>query len=164
MLLYFDRPRVMLPPAGNLAKGARLDPRAASKRDHAVDLHISGSNSGSEHVDGFSAETSRLPPVTLPASLQPLQSHRRRSITSPKLHAAPNPSLLCSPGPISRDPRIGSPVPTFSNDLSEGSTRMATSTIAASSNGVANTKSRNKRGMKQAEETGKHLRTCGGPL
>ena len=137
--------------------GARLNPRADSKRDHEVDLHRSGSNIGSEHVAyGFSTETSRLPPVTLLAPLRLLQSHRRGPITSPKLHAASNPPLLCSPGPIPGDLPPTPLVPTSPHDLSE---RMATSAIAASSNGVPSTKSRNKRGVKQVEDAGEHLGT-----
>lgn len=135
----------------------RLDPRAASKRDQAVDPRIPGSNIGSEQADGFRTETSRLPPVTLLAPLQLLQSHRRGSITSPKLHAAPNPLLLCSPGPISGDLHTSPLVPTFPHDLSGGSTTMATSTIAASSNSIVGTKSRSKRGLKQTEDAGECL-------
>ena len=135
---------------------ARPDPRAASKRDQAVDLHTPGSSPGSEHADGFSTKTSRLPPVRLLAPLQLLQSHRRGSITDPRLHAAPNP-LLCPPGPISGDLHT-TLVPTFLHDLSGGSTRMATSTtIATSSNSVASTKSRGKRGLKHAEDAGEHF-------
>ena len=134
----------------------RLDPRAASKRDQADDPHIRGSNIGSEQADGFSTETSRLPPVTLLAPLQLLQSHRRGSITSPKLHAAPNSPLLCSPGPTPGDLHTSPLVPTFPHDLSGGSMRMATSTIAASSN-VVGTKSRSKRGLKQTEDAGECL-------
>ena len=71
-----------------------------------------GSNIGSEHADGFSTETSRLPPVTLLAPLQLLQSHRRGSITSPKLHVAPNPPPLRPSGPIpGRSPHRRSPGP-----------------------------------------------------
>ena len=135
----------------------RFDPRAASKRDQTVDLHSSCSNIRTEHADGFSAKTSRLPPVTLLASLQFLQSRRRGSITDPKLHAAPNPPLLRPPGPILGDLHSSPLVPTFPRDLSEGSTRMATSAIAASSDNVAGTKSRSKRGSKLAEDTGKHI-------
>ena len=137
--------------------GARLDPRAASKRDQAVDLRISGSNIGSEQADGFSTKASRPPPVTLLAPLQLLQSHRRGSITDPKLHAAPNPPLLCPPGPISGDLHTSRLAPTFLHDLSEGSTRMATSAVAASSNSVAGTKSRNRRASKQVEDPGEHF-------
>jgi hypothetical protein len=139
--------------------GSRLGPRAVQKRDHPVDPRTSDSNIGSEHVDGFSTETSRLPPVTLLPPLQLLQSHRRGPITSPKLHATPNLPLLCSPGLIPGDLHTCSLVSTFPHDLSGGSTRMATSAIAASSNSVANTKPRNKRGLKQAEDAGEHLGT-----
>lgn len=160
-LLQFDQPRSVLPappPAGNLAMEVRLDPRAASKRDQAVDLHISGSDIGwAEHEDGFSTQASRLPPVTLLAPLQFLQSHRRGSITDPKLHAAPRPPLLCSPGPISGDLHTGPLVTTFPHNLSGGSATMATSTIAAPSNSVAGTKSRSKRSLKQAEDAGEHF-------
>jgi len=135
----------------------RLEPRAASKRDQAVDLGISGSNLGSEQTDGFSTETSRLPPVTLLAPLQFLQSHRRGSIADPKLHAAPNPPPLCPLGPIPGDLHTGPPTSTFLHDLSEGSARMATSAIAASSETIAGTKSRSKRGLKQAEDAGEHF-------
>jgi hypothetical protein len=149
----------VMPPAGSLAMGARLHPSAASKRDHEVDLHMSGSNIGSGHVAyGFSTETSRLPPVTLLAPLQLLQSHRRGSITSPKLHATSNLPLLRSPGPISEDFHTGSLVPTSLHDLSE---RMATSAIAASSSSVATTKPRNRRVSKQVEDAGEHLGACG---
>ena len=160
LVLRFDRPRSVLPasyPAGSLAMEVRLDPRAASMRDQAADLHTSGSNTGSEHADGFSTKASRLPPVRLLAPLQFLQSHRRGSITDPKLHAAPNPPLLCPPGPNSGDLHTASLAPTFLRDLSRGSTRMATSTIATSSNSVASTKSRSKRGLKLAEDAGKHF-------
>jgi len=134
----------------------RLEPRAGSKRDRAVDLPTAGSSIGSEQADDFSTKASRLPPVRLLASLQFLQSHRRGSITDPKLHAAPNP-LLHPPGPISGDLHTAHLVPTFLHDLSGGSTRMATSTIATSSNSVANTKSRSKRSLKHAEDTGEHF-------
>lgn len=134
--------------------GVRLDPRAASERDQAVDP---GSYIGSEQVDGFSTETSRLPPVTLLAPLQLLQSHHRGSITSPKLNAAPNLPLLYSPGPIPGDLHTGPLAPTFPYGLSGGSSTMATSTIAASSNSVVSTKSRSKRGLKQTDDTGKCL-------
>ena len=137
--------------------GVRFGLRAASKRDQAVDLHSSGSNIRSEHVDGFSAKTSRLPPVTLLAPLQLLQSHRRGPIADPKLHATPNLPLLCPPGPILGDLHTSPLAPTFPGDLSEGSARMATSAIAASSDNVVGTKSRNKRGLKPAEDTGKHI-------
>lgn len=159
-LLQFNRPRFVLPvhpPAGNLAMKVRLDLRAASKRDQAVDLDTPGSDAGSEQADGVSTPASRLPPVTLLAPLQLLQSHRRGSITDPKLHAAPNPPLLCPPGPISGDLHTGPLVSTFLRDLSEGSTRMATSAVAASSSSVAGAKSRNKRGLKQAEDAGEHF-------
>lgn len=138
---------------------ARLDQRAASsrKRDQAVDLRVSGSNTGSEQTDGFSTKTSRLPPVTLLVPLQFLQSHRRGSIIDPKLHATPNPPLLCPPGPISGDLHTSPLVPTFLHDLLEGSTRMATSAITASSDSVAGTKSRNKRALKQPEDAGEHF-------
>lgn len=137
--------------------GVRLDARADSKRDQAVDLRISGSNSGSEQADGFSTKASRLSPVTLLAPLQFLQSHRRGSITDPNLHATPNPPLLRPQGPIFGDLQTSPLVPTFLHDLSEGSATMATSAIPASSNGVAGTKSRNKRGLKQAEDAGEHF-------
>jgi hypothetical protein len=137
--------------------GVRLDPREASKRDQAVDPHIPGSNIGSEQADGFSTETSRLPPVTLLAPLQLSQTHRRGSITSPKLHAASNPPLSCSPGPIPEDLHTSPLVPTFLHDPSGGSTTMATSTIATSSNSVVGTKSRSKRGLKQTEDAGECL-------
>jgi len=134
----------------------RFDPRAASKRDQAVDLHIPGSNSGSEQTDGFSTKASRLPPVILLAPLQLLQSHRLGSITDPELHVAPSSPLLRPPESILGDLHTSPLVPTFPHDLSEGSVTMATSAIAASSNSVANTKSRNKRGLKQAEDAGEH--------
>lgn len=141
--------------------GARSDRGAASKRDQTVDPHTTGSNIGSEQTGGFSTETSRLPPVISLAPLQLLQSHCRGSITSPKLHAAPNPPLSRSPGPISGDlpHTAGSLAPTFPHDISGGSTRMATSAVAASSTSVAGAKSRNKRGLKQAEDAGEHLGT-----
>jgi len=132
----------------------RLVRRAASERDQAGDPHISGPNIGSEQVDGFSTKASRLPPVTLLAPLQFLQSHRRGSITDPKLHAAPKPPLLCLPGPIPGDLHYNPLVPTFPHDLSGGSTRMATSAIATS---VADTKTRNKRSLRPAEDAGEHI-------
>ena len=147
-----------LTPAGSLTMDVRLDPRAASMRDQAADLHTSGSDAGSEHADDISTKASRLPPVRLLAPLQLLQSHRRGSITDPRLHAAPNP-LLCPPGPILGDLHTTTLVSTFLHDLPRGSTRMATSTtIATSSNGVASTKSRSKRGLKHAEDTGEHFK------
>lgn len=134
--------------------GVRLDPKAASERDQAVDPHIPRSNTGSEQAGGFSTETSRLPPVTLLAPLQLLQTHRQGSITSPKLHTA---QLLSSPGPISGDLHTTRLVPTFPHDLSGGSTTMVTSTIAASSTSVVGTKSRSKRGLKQTEDAGERF-------
>lgn len=148
----------LFPPAGNLAMKVRLDPRAASKRDQAVDLRISGSNIGSEQTDGFGTKASRLPPVTLLAPLQFLQSHRQGSITDSKLHAAQNPPFLRLPGPISGDLHANPLAPTFLHDPSGGSTRMATSAVAASSNNAVGTKSRNKRSLKQAEDAGEHFR------
>ena len=134
--------------------GARLNPRADSKRDHEVDLHRSGSNIGSEHVAyGFSTETSRLPPVTLLAPLQLLQSHRRGSIT----HAASNPLLSRSPGPIPEDLHTSPLTPTFLHDPSGGSSTMVTSTIATASNSIIGTKSRSKRVLKQTEDAGECL-------
>ena len=134
----------------------RLEPRAGSKRDRAADLHTTGSSIGSEQADDFSTKASRPPPVRLLAPPQFLQSHRRGSITDPKLHAAHNP-LLHPPGPISGDLHTAHLLPTFLHDLSGGSTRMATSTIATSSNSVASTKSRSKRSLKHAEDTGEHF-------
>lgn len=157
MLLLSDRPGFVLSPAGNLAMGVRLDPGAASKRDQAGDPHTDGSNIGSELADGFSTETTRLPPVTLLAPLQLLQSHRRGAITSPKLHAAPNSPLSRPPGPISGDLHTSPLVPTFPHHLSGGSTTMVTSTIATSSNSVVGNKSRSKRGLKQTEDVGECL-------
>jgi len=135
----------------------RLDPGAALKRDQAIDLHISGSN-GSEQADGFGTTASRLPPVTLLASLQFLQSHRQGSITDPKLHATPNLPLLRPPEPISGDLHTNPLTTTFLHDPSGGSTRMATSAVAASTNSVVGTKSRNKRSLKQAEDAGECFR------
>ena len=137
--------------------GVRLEPRAASKRDQAVDPHIPGSNIGSEQADGFSTQTSRLPPVTSLAPLQLLQSHRRGSIASPKPHAASNPLLSCPPGPIPEDLHTSPLAPTFLYDPSGGSSTMVTSTIAASSNSVVGTKSRSKRVLKQTEDAGECL-------
>ena len=139
--------------------GVRLGPRAASKRDQAVDPRTSGSNIGSEQADGFSTKASRLPPVTLLAPLKFLQNHRRGSITDPKLHAAPNPPLLCPPGPISGDLHTGPLVHTFRHNPSGGSIKMATSTIAASSNSVTSTKPRSKRSLKHPDDAGEHFRT-----